>query len=386
MGVGVSVENCITLAVRESAARAAAVMSGAADLLLFLVASPHEGASVAAAAAGLAPRVCGSSCLAFITREGVFSRGVAAVGFRMERAVIGPYVCRLPWDGATSQYGPLGRELLQEETSTSETCADCYSFAFLLGSVSPSLVSALYDTLGPSFPFMGGLLHRQEGLVPYVFAGDKVVPQGVLALGFSASTPFRIDMQHGWQPIGRPVLVTYVGNQGIELENRPAWDAYREIVSEHSPKVDWETVALGQNAKLPLGIPTYSGHYVVYDARFTRVGQAIQCQARVPEGAIVRIMHGTTALLEAATQSCAQSVVGGSTPAGLLGVSCSSRHSLYGNTYENEWRILCQEVLPTSPFLVLRASGEIGPFADCPVTFLNKMIGLAALPRGVSGE
>lgn len=233
------------------------------------------------------------------------------------------------------------------------------------------LVESLFNTLGLEPNYIGGgagsLSFRQS---PCVLCNQGMLQDAaVLAL---ADCPSSVGVAHGWAPISEAFKVTRAeANAVLELNWRPAFEIYRQVVEEHSDR-SFDTEPFFDLAKsYPLGIATLDAEMIVRDPIIVR-DQSLVCVGEVPEGSHVHIMHGDLqSLVHGASMARDRALAGSPDMAGgalAFFVDCISRVLFLENDFGQELeRVQCG--LPLIGALTL---GEIANNGDAYLQFYNK--------------
>ena len=115
----------------------------------------------------------------------------------------------------------------------------------------PSVIAMLTDGYNCSPDALLTGLQQEERFTPVVgaaasengslgktcqFYGDRVVSNSIT--GFALSGPLRthIDITQGCQPVGQPMTITKAdGNLIFEIDDRPAFDVFKDIIGKTLP-------------------------------------------------------------------------------------------------------------------------------------------------------
>jgi hypothetical protein len=228
----------------------------------------------------------------------------------------------------------------------------------------------------------GGTGSLDPGTTAAQFAKGTALRGNVVAVTLDCHARVGVGIKHGWQPTGPPAMVTRANGTLVEqLEHRPAFDIYRaaaEEVGQHLEANDFVRFARSH----PLGIPQADGEYLVRDPLALEAAGALRFLAGVPDGAIVRVMEGTPAMLVEAARAAASMAkkdvdakVGGA-----LVFDCISRYLMLGDRLQDELSA-CQGALGSDvPVLGCLTFGEVGAFGSRLPQFHNKTMVVLALP------
>jgi hypothetical protein len=190
----------------------------------------------------------------------------------------------------------------------------------------------VYRVTGPKVSIVGGAAgDDQKFICPYVFHNDQVLKDGVVALWIASDHALPVVTQHGWEPIGVPMLVTRAeGTQIVELDGRPAAQAYEEQLGlpagELKPDRFWGTSILH-----PFGLLQSDGTTVIRVARSKNEQGTLNIQGCVPPaGSAVQVMSGNADTLLSVVEDVANCSLNPLPEAGvLLAFSCAARAMIF---------------------------------------------------------
>jgi hypothetical protein len=91
-----------------------------------------------------------------------------------------------------------------------------------------ALTRGAYEITSALVPLVGGAagddLHFRE---TFTFGEGRVCGHGLVAVWVTSDRPLAVSVDHGWHPVGAPMLVTRAEGPVIhELDGRPALEAY----------------------------------------------------------------------------------------------------------------------------------------------------------------
>lgn len=206
------------------------------------------------------------------------------------------------------------------------------------------VVRGSYAVTGATVPLVGGAAAEDVSMTAtYQFAGGAVMSNGVIAVWINSPVPLGIGVEHGWHPIGSPMVVTRAENNIIhELDGRPAVDAYLSQRGNDLLLGDLDGKAEPSFARAtydhPLGLANASGRF---DARHilgrTEEGDLVMF-GHVSEQSVVQVMAGDPGeLVDAAGRAAADALDQLSTPPrGGLVFSCTGRVAPLGDQMSAE--------------------------------------------------
>lgn len=204
-----------------------------------------------------------------------------------------------------------------------------------LGGNQQEVVRGAYDTVGAAVPLVGGCAGDDLRMqATHQLYGSEVLQDAVVCASIGSDGPIGIGVQHGWQPVGEPFVVTgSYGNRVSGLDGRPALDVYLERLG---PPTDVATdpAAFTRFALThPLGIRRRNGVEVRFIAEADFEDRSLGCIAEVPAGGLTWIMEGDDAsVLTATDDACVRALsgLGGAAPVGVLAFDCIARRGVLG--------------------------------------------------------
>lgn len=308
----------------------------------------------------------GCSTAGEITSEGPAKRSVVVVVIQSDRltAITG-----------------LGSQLDQNPRQTGETTAwacararaqDPHVFLAFPDGVSGNVAEAIrgiQTTLGTSFPILGGSA-GDDFLFQRTYQYYHATVHSNCLVGALLAGPMTVSFgaRHGWQPLGKPRLVTRaLDNVVHELDGQSAVNLYEEYFGQGADVLRQESLAR-MTIVYPLGTPIPGEEeYMLRNAlRITPQGHLVYA-GEMPEGASVRLMMGSKARALAAARRASQQAkdgLKGKTARLALVFSSASRARLFGREAGEE--IACiREVLGTHvPLAGFYGYGELAPLSS----------------------
>jgi hypothetical protein len=198
------------------------------------------------------------------------------------------------------------------------------------------VVRGAYAVAGPSVQLVGGGASAGDGGErSWVFDGEGVREQALVAVAIGSQAPFGVGVRHGWTPLPAPLLVSSSeGEWVMSLNDRPALDVYLE--SAGAPEEAWtdpEAFA-GFAQRHPLGLAGRSGEpRAVFVAAADFADRGLRCDTELPHGVLAWVLHAEPdAVLAAAGAACEEAVaaLGGRDLLGLVAFDCVNRRALLG--------------------------------------------------------
>jgi hypothetical protein len=190
------------------------------------------------------------------------------------------------------------------------------------------LIQGIYRVTGLRTPTVGGVASDEFTMSgTSVFYDDKVLTRGAVAVWIASPEPLKVVTGHGWTPVGRPLLVSVSrGTQIVEIDGRPAFDAYCEQLAGIGVQVDrgarfWDT-----GYRHPLGLLQPNGSVLIRVPEHTVDDGSLWTHSPTPAGCAVQVMTGSTdGLLEHAGMVSRAAVESHHAPGVVLAFSCAAR-------------------------------------------------------------
>ncbi|WP_417579070.1 FIST signal transduction protein [Nitrincola sp.] len=246
-------------------------------------------------------------------------------------------------------------------------------------------IGAMIDALFMNFGLVNNFIGGGAGSLSFVQKPCLLTPKGMLmdaTLLVRLPLVSGVGVSHGWQAISQSFKVTSSDKNCVkQLDWKPAFDEYRQVVEAHSGQV-FNADNFYDLAKFyPFGINKLDAEMIVRDPLMLSTDQAMVCVGEVPEGSFVRILNGTEeSLLAAAAEACkrAQAAHRQQTDHPVqLGcfIDCISRVLFEGDHLKNE----IAKVSGDYPLFGALTLGEIANSGKDYLEFYNKTAVLGLL-------
>ncbi len=227
-----------------------------------------------------------------------------------------------------------------------------------------AILRGILAVLGEAVPIAGGTA-GDDGKFErtWQFAGDKLLTDAAVAIGFRGDFKLGTGVKSGWSPIGLAKKVTRAsGNNLYELNGEPALQVYERFLGKHAEKLP----AVG--VEYPLGLvgrclDEEEKDYYLLRATMSvdrRIG-SIQFAGEIPEGALVHFTCGDSHSILAATAEAARaacSEMGDVTPAVIFFYSCMARKIVLGQRTQEELDVVRNVIGNELPVLGFYTYGE----------------------------
>ena len=199
-----------------------------------------------------------------------------------------------------------------------------------------AVLRGITSVLGQHFPVVGGSAGDNGKLVEtHQFINDTSHTDAVVGVGFSGNFKFSVGVNHGWNVVGAPQIVTKsVGTTIHEINNQPAVSLYERYLGADEV-ANLREEMLGEVAlSYPLGIKdTQSDEFLLRAPFAVSDDGSIVCGGEVLEGSEVQLMVGSKDDAIAAASRAAASALENlpSTPKVAFIFSCHVRNTLFSD-------------------------------------------------------
>lgn len=231
-----------------------------------------------------------------------------------------------------------------------------------------ALTRGAYEVTSALVPLVGGAagddLHFRE---TSTFGEGRVCSHGLVAVWVTSDRPLAVSVDHGWHPVGAPMLVTRAEGSVIhELDGQTALDAYLAAcgVDLHRSVRSFGELCMAS----PVGIPTGAGGHDVRHIHERTPDGGLVLTTGVPEQTVLRTMTADRAGLLAGAESAAAAALAQLQDAPRLAVvfSCCTRVPMLGERLDEEVAVISRVLgdVPAAGFYTCgefaRVSGSTG--------------------------
>jgi len=237
-----------------------------------------------------------------------------------------------------------------------------------------SLLRGLYSVMGPAFEYIGGGSGNNLQFHATYQYTDEGISSGAVAAAVIRGISFRVQLGHGWKPLGEPLMVTKAkGRKVYEIDGLPALERYSALVGTYE-KDDFPRWSM----KHPFGLPGAAVDFIIRDPVQAGEDGSILFATEIPENSIAVIMEGDTANLVAAAEEVSQKALNTPViPKILVIFDCVSRSLLMGKNFSREMEAVARNIEADVPVVGMLSFGEISNVSGTPL-FYNKTIVVAA--------
>jgi hypothetical protein len=248
-------------------------------------------------------------------------------------------------------------------------------FVFLDGFSSriSDFINALFNVYGIEMNFIGGgvgsLSMEQK---PCIITNDGLLKDAAVVVAVKAASG--IGVKHGWEPLRGPYKVSLSeGNVVQMLENKPAFEIYKQVVEEDSGEPITAKNFFEKAKAYPFGISKLGEEKIVRDPIVVQEDGSLICVGEVPQNAFVDILKGNNEnLIEASRNALAnakENAPSSKNPQHVFFIDCISRVLFLENDFQKELDAVADSGLQVTGVLTL---GEIANSGRDYLEFYNK--------------
>ena len=235
----------------------------------------------------------------------------------------------------------------------------------------PRFLERIYEQYWNSVSYLGagaGSLTLEQR--PCVFNNEGIFKDAALIIPSEGDT--QLGVNHGWAKAAGPFVANKVdGNRILELNWRPAFELYREVVEQHS-ELSFDSAEFFDISKgFPFGIHREDAEEIVRDPIAVGEGGSLVCVGEVNANTSLNILRGNAdSLLEGARSAARESVSQGQGN-DLLVVDCISRVLYLEDSFEKELQTVHKEVVDAGVGLSVEGVLSIGEISSGKGGFLE---------------
>jgi signal transduction histidine kinase/CheY-like chemotaxis protein len=214
----------------------------------------------------------------------------------------------------------------------------------------------------------------------YVFAGERAVEDGVVVAIVETQLRFGIALAHGFVATERRAVVTAAaGSEVLELDGRPAADAYPELVESTRAALEGQHLTL--TSGLVVGTPDAFGGLMPNVASYVTPRGGVAFTRPIAVGTALSVMRTDAATaVEAGREAVRKAMLRGAIGRAALAVAscCALRDRLLGGAAREEVAGMV-EALGGAPLVGFRSFGEQGLSDDGVPLHTNAVVGALVL-------
>jgi hypothetical protein len=203
-----------------------------------------------------------------------------------------------------------------------------------LGGDQEEIVRGAYSVVGASVPLVGGCAGDDLKMSKTFQLHDgRVLENAIVGASIASDGPLGIGVQHGWQRVGEPMLVTSSeGARVYRLDDEPALDTYLSRLNAPAEAYDDPAAFTRFALTHPLGLDRRSGVEVRFVGEANFEDRSLGCIAQVPQGGLAWFMEGDSDSVLTATDAACSAALEPlhASPVGLLVFDCIARRGVLG--------------------------------------------------------
>jgi hypothetical protein len=248
------------------------------------------------------------------------------------------------------------------------------------------ILRGVSSIMGNKLPISGGTAGDDGKFQKtWQFAGERILTDAAVALGFSGDFKLGTGVRSGWTPIGLTKKVTKAsGNILYELNDEPALKVFERFLGKHANKLP----EIGVD--YPLGLVGQWGDvgeedYFLLRATMSvnRRDGSISFAGEIPEGAMVNLTCGDISSVLRAAKDAAQLAItdlGNAKAVMTFCYSCMARKIVLGQRTSEEIELIRETIGPQLPVVGFYTYGEYARLRCNRPSFLhNETVTLAVI-------
>ncbi|MEI6438003.1 MAG: FIST N-terminal domain-containing protein [Candidatus Omnitrophota bacterium] len=321
-------------------------------------------------------RLIGLTAPALIRMEGIENKGVLVLTISSDEIHMGiaaqHSISLLPLQDTGLK---LARELASRMSTSERHGALIFCDPLALNHT--QIVRGLQEGLGRAFNVAGVI---SPGTM---FLQDHLLSDALGGLIFGGKTPFTCAIRHGWQPLGKPRIVTDSESNLIRtIDDKPAISIYREYFPE-----DMAGLPAGQLGDIgllyPLGLSTmHPKEYLIKNPSAILPDGSLVCQGEITRGTQVHLMIGDKDSCRRAAHDAAVEIrdkLHGRNPKLAFIFASLARRKLFGRSAGQELNQIKEILGLACPVFGMYTYGEFGAATSTDLQTHNASILIAGL-------
>ncbi|WP_299103769.1 FIST C-terminal domain-containing protein [uncultured Tenacibaculum sp.] len=239
-------------------------------------------------------------------------------------------------------------------------------------------LSKLYQEYGMRTNYFGGgagsLSLQQQ---PCVFSKEGFIEDAAVTCIVEMKSS--IGVEHGWEKLDGPFIVTKAKNNTIEGINwETPFDVYQQVVEEDSglkfSDAEFFELAMGY----PIGVIKQGTDYIIRDPLAIDDNNSLVCVGEVEENTMINIMKGDKNQLINAAKTAAKTVAEQAVnPQFAMVIDCISRILYLKGDFKHELEQVSEAIQKKHPDITTCGAltlGEISSYGNGYIEFYNKTI------------
>lgn len=244
-----------------------------------------------------------------------------------------------------------------------------------------TFLERLYGKYWNTISYVGagcGSLNLEQA--PCLFTNEGVFQDAALVM--LSDERQSLGVNHGWEKIAGPYIANKTdGNTILELNWKPAFETYKEIVEEHSG-LEFSADNFFEISKgYPFGIAREGMEDLVRDPIVLGENGELICVGNVNQNVVLNILKGEKGYLVESARKAAEKALNGPPPSDLFVVDCISRVLYLEDEFGRELEVVKKTMMDKRIGLPLEgvlSLGEISSNNDGYLELYNKTIVVSA--------
>ncbi len=238
---------------------------------------------------------------------------------------------------------------------------------------SDALFKGIEELLPQKIPFIGGTASETSVFKnTYQYFNDEVMEDAAIGILISGDFDIDVGVSHGSQPVGITRTVTKAeGNHIYEIDNKPAFEVFRDLLGPQTTDLDFTVVAGGC-----LGVAMPEEHREEYEDVILRIplvlekkDNSLYMAAEWPAGTEIVICRRDGETIVRRAKEIAEGINKrhpGKTPAFVLHFNCTGRSKTFigADVAKNEIVANQGAFIDHVPWFGYYTLGEIAPVKD----------------------
>ncbi len=232
------------------------------------------------------------------------------------------------------------------------------------------LIEELYMEFGLEYNFLGGgagsLSFEKK---PVIISNEGLLEDAAVVV--TSQRACGIGVKHGWESIAGPFQMTKADKNIIyELDYRPAFEVYKEVVEAHANQTFTDENFFDIAKAYPFGISKVGSEKVVRDP-ISQENNALICVGNVKNGEYVDILNSSTEqLVQAAADAMKRAKESSPLQEDVsIFIDCISRVLFMGDDFQKELNTVTQD---SDNLIGAMSLGEIANTGKNYLEFYNK--------------
>jgi len=243
-------------------------------------------------------------------------------------------------------------------------------------------IENLFNIFGLELNFIGGGAGSLDMVQkPCLITNDGLIEDAAIIAALKAASG--IGVKHGWQRLVGPFKVSSCKKNSIcALDNRPAFDVYKEVVENDLGKEINENNFFEIAKAYPFGISKIETESIIRDPIILTKDKCIVCVGEIPQNSFVHIFKGDQELLinsaKEALDEAKSNLLNCTGDENVLFIDCISRALFLKDDFKKE---LNSVVYNNKPIIGALTLGEIANSGKDYLEFYNKTAVIAIIDK-----